>query len=146
MISVSENKSIPDILLVEDNPGDVRLTQEALRDAKFDARLHIALDGIEALNFLKDGESPCPDLILLDLNLPRKDGFDVMEEIRNDPDLTHLPILVLTSSTAKEDILSSYERYVNAYLTKPDDPGSFVELVQIVEEFWIGNVRLPSCS
>ncbi|MFC7213075.1 response regulator [Saliphagus sp. GCM10025334] len=146
MISVSENKSVPDILLVEDNPGDVRLTQEAFRDAKFDARLHIAVDGIEALNFLRDEESACPDLVLLDLNLPRKNGFDVMKEIRNDPDLIHLPILVLTSSTAKKDILSSYERYANAYLTKPDDPGSFIELVQIVEEFWIGNVRLPSCS
>ncbi|MFC7212551.1 response regulator [Saliphagus sp. GCM10025334] len=143
---MTENDSIPHILLVEDNPGDVRLTQEAFRDAKFDARLHIAVDGIKALNFLRDEESPCPDLILLDLNLPRKDGFDVMEEIRNDPDLTHLPILVLTSSTAKEDILSSYERYANAYLTKPDNPGSFVELVQVVEEFWIGNVRFPSCS
>ncbi len=108
--------------------------------------MHIATDGIEAIDFLRDEESPCPDFILLDLNLPRRDGFDVLEEIRNDAKLKHLPVLVLTSSTANEDIISSYEQHANAYLTKPDDPESFVELVQTVEGFWIERVRLPPCS
>ncbi|WP_436344477.1 response regulator [Natronorubrum sp. FCH18a] len=143
---MSESNSIPDILLVEDNPGDVRLTQIAFQDAEFDVEMHIATDGIEAIDFLRDEESPCPDFILLDLNLPRRDGFDVLEEIRNDAKLKHLPVLVLTSSTANEDIISSYEQHANAYLTKPDDPESFVELVQTVEGFWIERVRLPPCS
>lgn len=143
---MTENNTIPDILLVEDNPGDVRLTQEAFRDAKFDVRLHIATNGDEAIEFLRDRESPCPDFILLDLNLPRRDGFDVLEEIRGDPELKQLPVLVLTSSTAREDIISSYKQHANAYLTKPDSPESFVELVQTVEEFWVERVRLPPCS
>lgn len=108
--------------------------------------MHIATDGDEAIDFLEEKESPCPDLVLLDLNLPRKDGFDVLAEIRDDPELKSLPVLVLTSSTAREDIISSYEQHANAYLTKPDGPDAFVELVRAVEEFWVERVRLPPCS
>ena len=140
------NKINPDILLVEDNPGDVRLTEIAFEGAEFDVRLHIAIDGIEAINFLKDKESVCPDMVLLDLNLPRKDGFEVLEVVRDDSELKHLPILVLTSSSSKEDIASSYKQHANAYLIKPDSPVSFVELIQVIEEFWFEKVRLPPCS
>ncbi|QLK26524.2 response regulator [Natrinema zhouii] len=143
---MTKSNTTPDILLVEDNPGDVRLTQEAFRGAKFDVRMHIASDGSEAINFLKDKESPCPDLVLLDLNLPRKDGFDVLEEMQNDSELERVPVLVLTSSTAREDIISSYKQHANAYLTKPDSPELFIELVKSVEEFWLKRVRLPPCS
>lgn len=135
----------PDVLLVEDNPGDVRLVQEAFREAEFEVGLHTATDGVEATEFLRDEGSPCPDLVLLDLNLPRKDGFDVLGEMKDDPELGQLPVLVLTSSTAREDVISSYERHANAYLTKPDNPESFVDLVRTVEEFWIERVRLPPC-
>lgn len=137
------NNTNPDVLLVEDNPGDVRLTQEAFQEAEFDVRLHITTDGVEAIDFLRDKKSPRPDFVLLDLNLPRKDGFDVLGKIRDDSDLEHLPVLVLTSSTAGEDVIASYKQHANAYLTKPDTPDSFVEMVQAVEEFWIENVRLP---
>ncbi|MFC6766078.1 response regulator [Natrinema soli] len=143
---MTENKTNPDILLVEDNPGDVRLTQEAFREAEFDVRMHIATDGIKAIDFLRSDESPCLDFVLLDLNLPRKDGLDVLEEIKGDPEMEQLPVLVLTSSTAREDVISSYEQHANAYLTKPDSPETFVDLVQAVEKFWIGRARLPSCS
>lgn len=145
MIYVTRSNTNPDLLLVEDNPGDVRLTEEAFRDAEFDVELHVATDGIEAIDFLRDEGSPCIDLVLLDLNLPRKDGLAVLEEIKDDSDLEHLPVLVLTSSMAEEDIVSSYEQHANAYLTKPDNPESFVELVQAVKEFWVENVRLPPC-
>lgn len=137
------NDTEPDVLLVEDNPGDVRLTREAFRDAEFDVRMHVASDGVEAADFLRDEESPRPDLVLLDLNLPRKDGFDVLEQIRTDSKLAHLPIIVLTSSTAREDVVSSYEQCANAYLTKPDSPDSFVDMIRAVEEFWMEKVRLP---
>jgi len=140
---VTDPNSTPDILLIEDNPGDVRLTQEAFRAAEFDVHLHIAMDGVEAIEFLRDGDSPGPDLVLLDLNLPRKDGIDVLAEIRNDAELRHLPVLVLSGSTAREDVIASYDQHANAYLTKPDDPESFVELVQAVEQFWLETVQLP---
>lgn len=137
----------PDILLIEDNPGDVRLTQEAFREASFDAELHVATDGVEAMRFLKQDEGyesvPRPDLVLLDLNLPRKDGFDVLVEIRDDPELDRLPVVVLTSSEDTEDVRRSYEQQVNAYLTKPSDPGEFVDTVRAVEEFWFEQVELP---
>lgn len=143
---MSTDNPNPDILLVEDNPGDVRLTQEAFREAEFTVKLHVAADGIEAIDFLRGEESPCPDLVLLDLNLPRKDGFDVLEVIRDDPQLEQLPVLVLTSSAAREDVVASYEQQANAFLTKPDSPQSFTELVEAVEEFWMENARLPPCS
>ncbi|WP_255681430.1 response regulator [Natrinema sp. SYSU A 869] len=140
------DNTIPDVLLVEDNPGDVRLTREAFRKTEFDVRMHIATDGIKAIDFLRDDGSPCPDFVLLDLNLPRKDGLDVLEEIKGDPEMEQLPVLVLSSSTAREDIISSYEKHANAYLSKPDSHESFVELVQAVESFWFDRVRLPPCS
>ncbi len=108
--------------------------------------MHIATDGIKAIDFLRDDGSPCPDFVLLDLNLPRKDGLDVLEEIKGDPEMEQLPVLVLSSSTAREDIISSYEKHANAYLSKPDSHESFVELVQAVESFWFDRVRLPPCS
>lgn len=143
---MTEHQSNPDILLVEDNPGDVRLTQVAFRAADFAVELHITTDGLEAMEFLRDEELPSPDLMLLDLNLPRKDGFGVIEEIRDDRDLECLPVLVLSSSTSEEDISSCYEKQANAYLTKPDSPDSFVKLVQSIEKFWVETVRLPPCS
>lgn len=142
---MTRNNPVPDILLVEDNPGDVRLTREAFQAAEFEVRLHTVTDGVEAIDFLRSTQSPAPELVLLDLNLPRKGGFDVLETIRGDPELEHLPVLVLTSSTAQKDVLSAYEQHANAYLTKPDTPTAFAELVQSVEEFWIETVRLPPC-
>lgn len=143
---MTETNSKPDILLVEDNPGDVRLTREAFRDAEIDVQIHVATDGVNAIGFLKDEDTRFPDLVLLDLNLPRKDGFQVLDTIRSDPDLEHLPVIVLSSSSAKEDIVLSYEEHANAYLTKPNMPDEFVEMVQSVEEFWMENVRLPTFS
>ncbi|RKD95093.1 response regulator [Halopiger aswanensis] len=137
----------PDVLLIEDNPGDVRLTKEAFRDASFDADLHVVTDGVEAMAFLhRNGEyesAPRPDIVLLDLNLPRKDGFEVLEAIRDDSDLEQLPVVVLSSSEADEDIRRSYEQHVNAYLTKPRAPDEFVEMVRTLEEFWFDRVELP---
>jgi CheY-like chemotaxis protein len=136
-----------EILLVEDNPGDVRLTQEALRDYKFQNNLHVAKDGVEALRFLKregsDEGAPRPDLILLDLNLPRKDGREVLEEIKADPSLRRIPVVVLTTSKAEEDIVRAYDLNANCYITKPVDFEQFIKVVQSIEEFWLSMVKLP---
>ena len=136
-----------DILLVEDNPGDVRLTQEAFKEGHIDNTLHVATDGTEALSFLfqrgEHADAPRPDIVLLDLNLPRKDGDEVLEELRADPDLRRIPVIVLTSSKAHEDIERSYERSANAYLTKPVDPDEFVDVVRSLERFWLSIVTLP---
>ena len=122
-----------DILLVEDNPGDVRLTKEALKDAKVLNEIYVARDGVEAMEFLnKQGlfaEAPTPDLILLDLNLPRKDGREVLAEIKKDPKLKHIPVVVLTTSKADEDIIKTYNLHANAYITKPVDLNRFVEIM-----------------
>ncbi|MDS0476839.1 response regulator [Natrinema sp. 1APR25-10V2] len=142
---MTKDHSTTEILLVEDNPGDVRLVHEAFRDADFDATIHTAIDGVEAIDFLMDEASPFPDFVLLDLNLPRKDGLEVLQEIRGDAKLQRLPVLVLTSSTAREDMAVCYEEQANAYLTKPTSPEEFIELVRSVEEFWIERVRLPPC-
>ncbi|MFC7230854.1 response regulator [Saliphagus sp. GCM10025308] len=143
---MTENDSTPFILLVEDNPGDVQLTQIAFQDAGFDVSIQVAMDGVEAIEFLEDEEAPCPDLILLDLNLPRKNGFDVLEEIKSDSELRQLPVIVLTSSASSDDVILSYEQHANAYLTKPTNPGSFVDLIQSTGEFWIEKARMPSYS
>ncbi|QLG60956.1 response regulator [Halorarum salinum] len=139
-----------DILLVEDNPGDVRLTEEAFAEARLNNTLHVATDGAEALDFLHrrgDHESaPRPALVLLDLNLPKVDGLEVLEEIRDAPDLTSIPVIVLTSSEAEEDVVRSYELHTNAYLTKPISPDEFVDLVRSFEDFWFTLVRLPPTS
>ncbi|RQG91625.1 response regulator [Natrarchaeobius halalkaliphilus] len=136
------------ILLVEDNPGDVRLTEEAFKRGRIDNDLHVASDGNEALDFLSQRGSyadvPRPDLILLDLNLPRTDGEEVLKELKDDPTLRSIPVIVLTSSRAEEDIARSYELHANAYLTKPVDPDEFIKTVRAFEKFWFSVVRLPS--
>ena len=135
------------ILLVEDSPGDVRLTREALRDAKVCNDLHVVSDGEEAMHFLRRRgqyvDAPRPDLVLLDLNLPRKDGREVLEEMKADPELRRIPVIVLTTSAAEADVLQSYELHVNAYVTKPLDLNGFVQVVRSIETFWLGIVQLP---
>lgn len=140
---MTDHTSISEILLVEDNPGDVRLTQEAFNEAGFDVGLHTVTDGVEAMDFLRDETTPVPDIVLLDLSLPRKDGFDVLSEIRSDADLRHIPVLVLSSSTSNDDICSSYESYANAYLEKPSNSEEFVEVVEAIQAFWAQRVQLP---
>lgn len=135
------------ILLVEDNPGDVRLTQEAFKDGHISNVLYVANDGIEAMAFLrKEGKYqsvPRPDLILLDLNMPRKDGREVLEEVKFDPFLSNIPIIILTTSDAEVDIVKSYELHANCYITKPVDFEKFINVVKQIEEFWFSIVRLP---
>ncbi len=137
-----------EILLVEDNPGDARLTQEALREGKIRNNLHHVKDGVEALAFLKrEGayvKVPTPDLILLDLNLPRKDGRQVLGEMKEDPRLRLIPVVVLTTSEAEKDIVKSYELHANCYITKPVDLEKFIEIVRAIESFWLAVVTLPS--
>lgn len=137
-----------EILLVEDNPGDVRLTIEALNDAKLRNRLSVVRDGVEAMAFLhRDGQhpdAPRPDLILLDLNLPRKDGREVLAEVKSDPELQRIPVVVLTTSDAQPDIQRAYELHANCYITKPVDLEQFIRVVQSIEDFWLTIVRLPS--
>ena len=130
------------VLLVEDDPGDVVLIQEAFEHNKVRNRLHVVGDGVEAMQFLRDGGER-PDLVLLDLNLPRKDGREVLEEIKSDPELRSIPVVVLTTSKAEEDILRSYDLHANAYVTKPVDFGRFIEVVRQIDEFFVTVVKLP---
>ena len=130
------------VLLVEDDPGDVVLIQEAFEHNKVRNRLHVVGDGVEAMAFLRDGGER-PDLILLDLNLPRKDGREVLEEVKGDPALRSIPVVVLTTSKAEEDILRSYDLHANAYVTKPVDFGRFIEVVRQIDEFFVTVVKLP---
>ncbi len=136
-----------DILLVEDSPADVRLTREALKEAKVLNALHVVMDGSAALDFLqKQGQyatSRRPDLILLDLNLPKKDGREVLAEIKQDEDLKRIPVVVLTTSGAEEDVLRSYNLHANAYITKPVELKQFLEVIGALEEFWLAVVTLP---
>ncbi|MEU4311954.1 response regulator [Nocardia sp. NPDC024068] len=136
-----------DILLVEDDPGDELMTREAFEDNKIGNTLHVAHDGQEALDFLyrhgEYGDAPRPDLILLDLNLPRYDGRQVLEKIKADPDLAHIPVVVLTTSAAEEDILRSYKLHANAYVTKPVDLDQFVAAIKQIDDFFVQVVRLP---
>ncbi len=136
-----------DILLVEDNPGDVRLTKEALKDAKVLNEIFVARDGVEAMEFLhrkgRFSKVPLPDLILLDLNLPKKDGREVLAEIKEDPILKHIPVVVLTTSKADEDIVKTYNLHANAYITKPVDLARFAEIIHVLNEFWFTIVKLP---
>ena len=136
-----------DVLLIEDNPGDVRLTQEALRDGKMINKLSVVSDGVDALDYLRQkgryGGAMRPDLILLDLNLPRKDGREVLTEIKADPDLKRIPVVVITSSKSDEDVLRSYNLHANCYITKPVDLAGFIRVVKSIEEFWMGIVKLP---
>ena len=136
-----------EILLVEDNPGDVRLTIEGLNEGKVRNNLHVARDGVEALAFLRrEGElhdAVRPDLILLDLNLPRKDGREVLADIKSDPDLKTIPVVVLTTSRAEQDVLHSYQLQANCYITKPVDLEQFIMVVKSIEDFWLTVVTLP---
>lgn len=136
-----------DILLVEDNPGDVRLTEEALREGKIKNRLFVVSDGVEALSYLRrEGEyanSVMPDLILLDLNLPRMDGRQVLQNIKEDESLKSIPVVVLTTSDAEDDVLRSYNLHANCYITKPVDLDQFLTIVRSIENFWLSVVKLP---
>jgi chemotaxis family two-component system response regulator Rcp1 len=146
MSSRTNGKPI-EILLVEDNPGDVRLTIEALKDAKVANNLNVVGDGVEALAFLrreaKYEDAPRPDLILLDLNLPRKDGRDVLSEIKADASLRRIPVVVLTTSQAEEDVLRAYNLNANCYISKPVDLEQFMKVVKAIEDFWLTIVKLP---
>ena len=136
-----------EILLVEDNPGDVELTREALHDSKVHMNLSVVNDGVEALAFLRREEqyagAPRPDLILLDLNLPKKDGRAVLAEIKQDRTLRHIPVVILTSSQAEQDILRAYDLHANCYVTKPVDFDQFITIVRSIEQFWFTVVKLP---
>ena len=146
-MSNPEKLEVIDILLVEDDPGDVLLIREAFEDNKVHNRLHVVPDGVEALTFLRqEGEhadAPRPDLVLLDLNLPRKDGREVLAEVKGDESLQHTPVVVLTTSKAEEDVLRSYKLHANAYVTKPVDFEKFVEVVRKIDDFWVTVVKLP---
>jgi chemotaxis family two-component system response regulator Rcp1 len=135
------------ILLVEDSPGDVRLTKEALKEGKVLNNLFVAKDGVEAIEFLRHAgqfaNAVRPDLILLDLNLPRKSGIEVLEEIKSDPNLRRIPVVILTVSTADEDIVKSYNLHANCYIKKPVELGPFMGVVQAIEDFWLTIVKLP---
>ena len=144
-----QERTIPvEILLVEDNPGDVRLTQEALKESKVTNNLSVAEDGVEALAFLKRegkyADAPRPDLLLLDLNLPKKDGRELLEEIKVDDNLRRIPVVVLTTSKAEEDIIRMYDQHANCYITKPIDFDQFINVIKSIEDFWLTIVKLPT--
>lgn len=136
-----------ELLLVEDNPGDVRLTQEALKGGKVLNNLSVVNDGVEALAFLRREDeykgASRPDIVLLDLNLPRKDGREVLKEIKEDPNLKRIPVVVLTTSKAEQDVLKSYDLHANCYITKPVDFEQFMDVVKAIESFWLTIVKLP---
>lgn len=139
-----------EILLVEDNPGDVRLTKEAFADGNILNNLHVVTDGVDALDFLfqrnEYTDAPKPDLVLLDLNLPQMNGDEVLEEIHDVPELRRIPIIVLTSSKVHEDVIQSYELCASGYLTKPVDPDDFIDTIRSLERYWLSIVRLPDAS
>jgi chemotaxis family two-component system response regulator Rcp1 len=136
-----------DVLLVEDSPGDIRLTQEAFKDAKIHIKLHVVTDGAEAMAFLDREEKyagkPRPDLILLDLNLPKKSGREVLEEIKMSPELKSIPVVILTTSATEEDVLRSYQLHANCYITKPVNLEGFLKVVRSIDNFWLSIVQLP---
>ena len=148
MIQSAEDSPPVEILLVEDNPGDHRLTKEALHEGKVYNNLHWAKDGVEAIEFLKQrgqhAKAPRPDIILLDLNLPKKDGREVLAQIKRDAELKQIPVVVLTTSEAEEDVLKSYELHANCYVTKPVDLEKFIVVVKSIDMFWLTIVTLPN--
>ena len=150
MSAVRESGTPIEVLLVEDDPGDVLMTREAFEDNKVANTLHVVSDGAEAMEFLrKEGSyagAPTPDLVLLDLNLPRMDGREVLAEVKADERLRQIPIVVLTTSEAEEDVLRSYALHANAYVTKPVDFERFIEVVRKIDEFFVGVVRLPGAG
>ncbi len=137
-----------EFLLAEDNPGDVRLTQEALRESKIRNNLNVVTDGMEAMAFLrrqgKYVNAPTPDVVLLDLNLPKKDGREVLAEIKSDPVLKRIPVVIITSSEAEKDILRTYDLHANCYVSKPVDLDQFIKVIQAIENFWLTIVKLPT--
>ena len=152
MKSIGTDAEPIEVLLVEDSPGDVRLTREAFKDAKVHINLHVAPDGAEAMAFLgrtgEHADAPRPDLILLDLNLPKKDGREVLEEIKESEKLKSIPVVILTTSASDVDILRSYKLHANCYITKPVDLNGFLEVVKSIDSFWLSVVKLPreACS
>jgi two-component system, chemotaxis family, response regulator Rcp1 len=142
MVALEDARPI-EILLVEDSPGDVRLALEALKEAKVLNHVTVAPDGVEAMALLRRPGVPRPDLILLDLNLPRKDGREVLAEIKGDPDLRRIPVVVLTTSKAEADVIRAYDLHANCYITKPVDFKQFIEVVEAIEGFWLTVVKLP---
>lgn len=142
----SKTKPI-DILLVEDNPGDIRLTQEAFKDGKIKNKLNVVMDGEEAILYLtKNGQyenAETPDIILLDLNLPKKDGREVLAEIKSNPQLKCIPVIILTTSSAQKDIVSTYSQHANCYIMKPVDFNQFITVIRTIESFWLSIVKLP---
>lgn len=148
MTADNERRAPPiEILLVEDNLGDARLTREALKEGKVHSHLHWVKDGVEALEFLhrrgKHQSAPRPDIILLDLNLPKKDGREVLQEIKEDDRLKRIPVVILTTSKAEEDVLRTYELHANCYVTKPVDLEQFIKVVRSIDNFWLSVVTLP---
>jgi CheY-like chemotaxis protein len=137
-----------EVLLVEDDPGDVLMTKEAFEDHKLSNQLHVVTDGVEAMEFLRHtgehADAPRPDLVLLDLNLPRMDGREVLQAIKSDPELASIPVVILTTSEAEEDVLRSYSLHANAYVTKPVDFDRFIQVVRQIDEFFVTVVRLPT--
>ncbi len=150
MNCASTNWQPVEILLVEDNPGDVELAREALEHAKVANRLHVVNDGADAIDFVfrkgKFRDAPRPDIILLDLNLPRKDGREVLSEVKANADLAQIPVVVLTTSQAEEDVLRAYQLHANCYIAKPIDFNQFLRIVASIEEFWLTVVKLPAKS
>ncbi len=138
------------ILLIEDNPGDVRLTQEAFKEGNMNIKLDVVMDGVEAIKYLKKempySQAITPDLILLDLNLPKKDGREVLLEIKTDSKLKRTPVVVLTTSNAQQDILKSYNLHVNCYINKPVDFDKFFDIIQKIEDFWLSTAILPTLT
>ena len=147
MKSIGTDAAAIEVLLVEDSPGDVRLTREAFKDAKVHINLHVASDGAEAMEFLnregKHARAPRPDLILLDLNLPKKDGREVLAEVKESPTLMSIPVVILTTSASEEDILRSYRLHANCYISKPVDLDGFLKVVKSIDNFWLTVVKLP---
>ncbi len=147
---IADNTEIMHVLLVEDNPGDIRLTQEAFKEGTVPEELHVVKDGVEALEFLrKQGKyalSPTPDIILLDLNLPRKDGREVLAEVKTDEVLRFIPIIVLTTSDSEQDITKAYSLYANCFITKPVDLDQFIFIIRQIEIFWFQVIKLPTIN
>lgn len=144
----SRGSSLTEILLVEDNPGDVRLTQEAFRESQMQANLSVAKDGVEALDMLRHqgpyAAQPHPDLIILDLNLPRKDGRELLADIKDDPALRRIPVVVLTTSEAESDVYRAYDLHANCYVVKPADLDQFIEVVHTIQSFWLSVAKLSN--
>lgn len=145
--SIRAGSEFFEVLLVEDSPGDVRLTREAFKDAKVHVNMQVASDGAEAMAFLrregKYADVPRPDLILLDLNLPKKSGREVLEEIKDDPNLMSIPVVILTTSASEQDVLRSYLLHANCFITKPVDLTGFLKVVRSIDNFWLSVVKLP---